>query len=100
MSVPTGADEVDRVDEPRAANEFSEILNRVATERRPVIVRRDGNDLAAVIPLEHLEVLREALAWQEVEKMASQIDWDRAIKTLRPPQEWFDGEEPKPFVAG
>jgi hypothetical protein len=53
--------------------------------------------LAAVIPLEYLELLCEVLARQEIEKLAVQIDWDRARKTLRPPQEWFDGDEPKPF---
>jgi prevent-host-death family protein len=97
MSVQSSLTELDRVDEPRAAQEYSDVLNRVATEHRPVIVRRDGADLAAVIPLEHLEVLQEALAWQEVEKLAAQIDWDHAVKTLRPPQAWFDGDEPNPF---
>jgi prevent-host-death family protein len=97
MSVPTTLSEPDRVDEPQVAREYSEVLSRVAREHRPVIVRRDGADLAAVIPLEHLEVLREALAWQEVEKLGAQINWDRAVKTLQPPQSWFDGDEPNPF---
>jgi prevent-host-death family protein len=85
------------VDEPEAAREYSEVLTRVATEHRPMIVRRNGEDLAAVIPLEHLEMIREVLAQQDVEKLVAQIDWERARKTLRPPQEWFDGDEPKPF---
>jgi PHD/YefM family antitoxin component YafN of YafNO toxin-antitoxin module len=79
-----------RVDEPQAAQQ-------VAADHRPVIVRRNGEDLAAVIPLEHLEVVREILARQEAEELAAQIDWDRAVKTLRLPPEWFEGEEPKPF---
>jgi hypothetical protein len=41
-----------RVDEPRAAQEFSDVLTQVAAERRAVIVCRNGADLAAVIPLE------------------------------------------------
>jgi hypothetical protein len=85
------------VDEPRAVQEYADVLSRVAAEGKPVIVRRNGADLAAVIPLEHLEMVREVLARQEVEKLAGQIDWERARKTFRPPQEWFDGDEPKPF---
>jgi hypothetical protein len=53
--------------------------------------------LAAVIPLEHLELLQEVLMRPEVEKLAAQLDWDRAVQTLRPPQEWFESEEPKSF---
>ena len=97
MSVPSLVDEPGRVDEPRAAQEYSDVLTQVAAERRPVIVRRNGEDLAAVIPLEFLELVREVLAGQEAERLAAQIDWDRARKALRPPQEWFDGDEPKPF---
>jgi len=97
MTVPSLLDEPGRVDEPRAAKEYSEVLTHVAVEHRSVIVRRNGEDLAAVIPLEHLELVREVLARQEVEKLATQIDWERARQTLRPPQDWFEGDEPKPF---
>ena len=95
MTTPSLLDELGRVDEPRAAREYSEVLTQVASERRPVIVRRNGEDLAAVIPLEHLEFVREVLARQEVERLAAQIDWERA-KTLRPPQAWFDADD-NPF---
>src|SRR4051794_15748173 len=97
MTTQSLLSEPGRVDEPRAAQEYSDVLTQVATGRRPVIVCRNGEDLAAVIPLEHLELLREMLARQEAEQLAAQIDWDRAVKTPPPPQEWFDGEEPKPF---
>jgi len=97
MTVPSLLDEPGRVDEPQAAREYSEVLTRVAAEHRPVIVRRNGADLAAVIPLEHLELVREVLARQEVAELAKQIDWERARQALRPPQQWFDGDEPKPF---
>jgi hypothetical protein len=33
----------------------------------------------------------------EVEEMAAAINWPRAREVLRPPQQWFDGHEPKPF---
>jgi hypothetical protein len=94
--VPFLLEEPGRVDEPREARGYAEVLSQAAAGR-PVIVRRDGEDLAAVIPLEYLELVREILAQREVERQAAQIDWQRARKELRPPQEWFDGEEPKPF---
>src|SRR3954452_18390976 len=97
MTVPSFLGEPSRVDDPRAAQEYSDVLTRVARDRQPVIVRRNGEDLAAVIPLEHLELLREVLARQEVERLAAQIDWDRARQTLRPSQAWFEGDEPKLF---
>ncbi len=96
MTVPSLLEEPDRVDEPHAAREYSAVLTQVAAERRPVIVRRNGEDLAAVVPLEHLEMLREAVARQELEKQAAQIDWDRAGPTPRPPQAWFDDDD-NPF---
>jgi hypothetical protein len=61
-----------------------------------VIIRRNGADLAAVIPVEHLELVREVLAREEVEKLAKQIDWQPARQTLRPPQCWFDDTD-NPF---
>jgi PHD/YefM family antitoxin component YafN of YafNO toxin-antitoxin module len=85
-----------RVDEPSSSQEFSAALTRTATDHRPVIVRRDGEDLAVLIPLEYLDVLREALARQEAERLASQIDWDWAVKNLPPPQEWFNADD-NPF---
>jgi PHD/YefM family antitoxin component YafN of YafNO toxin-antitoxin module len=96
MSEPSLLEEPSRVDEPLAAQEFSAVLTQVATGHRTVIVRRDGADLAAVVPLEHLELLREALARQEVEKRAAQIDWDRREQARRPPQSWFDDDD-NPF---
>ncbi len=81
--------DLDRVDEPQAADKYSEVLSQVATHGTPVIVCRNGTDLAAIIPLEHLELLREVLARQQVEKQAAQVDWSRVPKTHRPPDEWF-----------
>ncbi len=95
MTVQSFLSEPGRVDEPRKVEEYADVLSQVAAAGRPVIVRRNGEDLAAVIPLEHLELLREMLARQEVEKQAAQIDWDR-VKAHRPPQEWFDDTD-NPF---
>jgi prevent-host-death family protein len=103
MTVQSLLVEPGRVDEPQAAREYSDVLSQVAAEGKPLIVCRNGEDLAAVIPLEHLTLLREVVARQEVEKLAAQIDWDRVPKSHRPPQEWFEDtdnpfepEEPKP----
>ena len=96
MSAPSLLSEPGRIDEPRAVHEYSQVLTHVAAERQAVIICRNGADLAAIIPLEHLELLREALARQEVEQMAAQIDWDRMPKTLKPPQAWFDDTD-NPF---
>jgi prevent-host-death family protein len=96
MSLQSLRAEPGRVDEPRAAQEYSDVLSQVAAEGKPVIVRRNGADLAAVIPLEDLELLREIAARQEVETLAGQIDWGRMPKVQRPPQEWFDDTD-NPF---
>ena len=90
-------EEPGRVDEPKAAQGYAEVLSEVATAGRPVIVCRNGEDLAAVIPLQQLELVREILARQEVERSAAQIDWSRRGTTLRPPQSWFDDEDDNPF---
>jgi hypothetical protein len=90
-------EEPGRVEEPRDSPEFSDALTRVAADRRLVIVRRDGTDLAAVIPLEYLDLLREVLARQEVEGLAAGIDWNQALKASRPPQAWFDDDD-NPFA--
>lgn len=85
------------VDEPNAVQEYADVLSRVVSEHRPVIVRREGSDFAAVVPLEYLELLHDMLARQEAERLAAKVDWDRLVKASPPPQSWFDGEEPKPF---
>jgi hypothetical protein len=95
MTVPPFLEEPRRVEEPRAAKDYSEVLTQVAADGRPVIVRRNGADLAAVITLEHLQLVREVLGRQEVERLAGQIDWDRAAKML-PPQAWFEDDD-NPF---
>ena len=100
MSVPSLLEEPCRVDEPQAAHEYAAVLTSVVAGGRPLIVRRNGEDLAAVIPLEHPELLRELqlehLAHQEVERLAAAVNWTRS-KALRPPQSWFDDEGDNPF---
>ncbi|HUY93097.1 MAG TPA: hypothetical protein VMV10_30485 [Pirellulales bacterium] len=96
MSVPSLSGEPGRIDEPQQVDDYAAVLSQVARARRPVIVRRNGQDLAAVVPLEYLELIREGLAQQETENAAARIDWERAPKALRPPQSWF-ADDDNPF---
>jgi hypothetical protein len=97
MTSQTLLEEPGRVDEPKGAKEYADVLSEVATAGRPVIVRRNGEDLAAVIPLEQLELIREILARQEVEASAAQIDWKLEQRAVRPPQSWFDDDDDNAF---
>jgi len=89
--------EPDLVDEPQEVQDYRGLVSRVAATQHPVIVRRGEAEVAAVIPVEYLELLRELLARQEAEQRAAQIDWARMAQDSPPPQHWFEGEEPKPF---
>ena len=85
------------VEEAEFARAFADVLSRVASDHRPVIVRRDGADLAAIIPMEQLELLQDVLTRRAAEKLMAELDLDRLVKMYPPPQDWFDGDEPKPF---
>lgn len=85
-----------RVDEPRAIEDYAGVLSQVATEGKPLIVCRNGTDLAAIVPVECLDLLREVAALHELEHRAAQIDWDRMPEGLHPPQQWFDDTD-NPF---
>ena len=90
-------EEPEKVDEPAEAKGYADVLSRVAAEGHPVILRREGNDLAAIVPLAFLEELRDALAMEEAQRMLKKLDLPRIAKENPPPQSWFDGDEPKPF---
>ena len=96
MTVQSLLTEPGRIDEPRVAQEYSDVLSQVDAEGKPMIVRRNGEDLAAVIPLAYLDLLREVVARREAEKLAAQFDWAHTPKTYQPPQEWFDDTD-NPF---
>ena len=97
MATTVLIDEPSHVDEPQLVEGYADVLSHVATSQQPVIVRRAGEDFAAVVPLEYLEVLRDAMARYEAEQISAGIDWGRLTKTSHPAQDWFDGDEPKPF---
>lgn len=85
------------VDEPGLAEGYAEVFSRVATNGQPLILRRAGEDLAAVVPLEYLELVQEAVTRRNAERLSMAVDWERLANNSPPPQEWFDGDEPKPF---
>ena len=85
------------VDEPQHAQDYANVMSSVANERKTVIVRRDGEDLAAIVPLEYLEELEEALAMAEAQRILKTLDLPKLARENPPPQEWFDRDEPKPF---
>jgi hypothetical protein len=97
MSKHTLLSEPDYVDEPQQVQDYWGLVSRVAATQHPVIVRRGGADVAVVIPVGYLELLREILAQQEAEQRAAQVDWAQIAQVSPPSQQWFDGDEPKPF---
>ena len=74
-----------RIDEPKASQQYADVLSRVAADRQPVIVRRDGQDLAAVVPLEYLELLQDILARQEAERLAARAGLGSTGANVFPP---------------
>src|SRR5829696_2693677 len=95
MPTPNSTLCLGHIDEPHRVEDYAEVLSRVATEHQPVIVRREGSDLAAVVPLEMLDLIQEALAQQEAERLAKEIDWEQWVKTHPPDPSWFEGDEPR-----
>ncbi len=85
------------VDEPGLAEGYAEVFSRVATNGQPLILRRAGEDYAAVVPLACLELLQDAVARQKAEQLSMTMNWERLAKKSPPDQEWFDVDEPKPF---
>lgn len=93
----TQVQQMNHVDEPHEAKDYAEVMSRVAANGQAVIVRRDGADLAAIVPLEYLELLQDALIMEEAQRLLKTVNWERKLKENPPPQSWFDGDEPKPF---
>jgi hypothetical protein len=89
--------EPEKVDEPAEAKGYADVISRVATEGHAVILRREGTDLAAIVPLSFLEELRDALAMEEAQRKLKKLDLPRIAKENPPPQSWFENDEPKPF---
>lgn len=56
--------------------DFAEILNRVAYRKERMIISRRGKRLAAIVPMEDVELL---------EKLEERMDLESAAKALREP---------------
>jgi hypothetical protein len=85
------------IDEPQVASGYADVLSQVAERGQAVIVRRGGEDLAAVIPLEHLAMIQDQAARLEAERLARQLNWPDIAARHKPAPDWFEGDEPKPF---
>lgn len=93
----TQLQEPSRVNEPQQATGYAEMISKVAAEGKALVVCRDGAEVAAIVPMEFLESVQDALARERALEMSRNLDWDRLVKENPPPQSWFDGDEPKPF---
>lgn len=62
-----------KVSTAEARNEFSEILNRASFGKERIVLTRRGKDLAAVVPMEDLELL---------ERLEDRIDLEDARVAL------------------
>ena len=70
-----------RITTGKAKHPLTAILNRVASERERVIVRRRGKDVAALVPLEDLAVLEEMEDRQDARDFrAAKRQWEREGK--------------------
>lgn len=62
-----------KVSAAEARNEFSEILNRASFGKERIVLTRRGKDLAAIVPIEDLELL---------ERLEDRIDLEDARAAL------------------
>ncbi len=58
----------------KARQEFSDTLNRVVYGRERIVLARRGRDLAAIVPMDDLELIRA---------LEDRIDLEKAKKALR-----------------
>lgn len=79
------------VDTVRARNAFSDVVNRAAYGKERIILTRRGRALAAIVPLEDVELLREiedrmdleeARAALEEVKREGAIPWEKVKADL------------------
>lgn len=70
------------IDSSSARNGFTDVVNRVSYGRERLVVRRHGRDLAAVIPMEDLDLLERA-----IEEAEDRIDVAEAERILADPTE-------------
>lgn len=71
----------------KVRDDFAETLNRVAYGRERIVLRRRGKDLAALVPIEDLDL---------IEKLEDAIDVREARKVLAEMKR--KGEKPVPYA--
>ena len=82
---------MNRIPSGKLRQDFSDTVNRVAYGGERIIVHRRGNDIAALVPVEDLELLEKLEDEQDVEeaekvlararaKGEKPIPWDKARK--------------------
>jgi prevent-host-death family protein len=72
--------ETRHVDAVEARKGFAEVIERVARGEERVVVRRDGEEIVAVIPMEDLKLLDRLIEEEE-----DRIDAEEARKVLTDP---------------
>lgn len=76
-----------RITTHKAKESFAEKLNRVVSKRERIIVRRNGKDVAALVPMEDLVALEE---------LEDRRDLEEAKKALADAKR--KGEKPIPWA--
>ncbi len=76
-----------RITASKASQSFRETLNRVASKRERVIVRSQGKDVAAIVPMDDLAAL---------EKLEDRQDLEQATRALADAKK--KGEKPIPWA--
>jgi hypothetical protein len=73
-------------------------IEAVATsgDNSPTLFDPTSQTTYVLVPKEKYDELMGG-SQAEVEEMAAAINWQRAREVLRPSQQWFDSDEPKPF---
>lgn len=69
-----------RITASKAQEEFPQMLERVASQRERIILRRRGKDVAVIVPIEDLAVL-------EQEELEDRRDAKEAKRRLKDPKE-------------
>ena len=69
-----------RMTASKAQGQLTELLDRVATKRERVVLRRGGKDIAVIVPMDDLGVL-------EQEELQDRLDAKEAERRLKNPKE-------------
>ena len=79
-----------KVNSVKARQSFSKLLNESGNEGQRIIVTRKGNPVAAIVPLEDLEMLETLEDYKDIQeaehilsdKKSEFIPWEKAKKEL------------------